>query len=521
MTTYNTGNSVPSGDARDRFDNSQTFDEVVNSVLPTTETRLAREIRTLSGLEYQVNDFLLSMGFEATHLTYVVGTPLTVNRPTQLIDYNGSVFKVKMPATFPVSLTGTWATDAPRLVDVGDASLRQLLASPAGAANVFDGARSIAARNAETVNLLDYADPTLADCTVGVKAACAYAKGLNRAVHFLVPEGNFTVSEKIDFDFADFSTIEMLGRFTALPGGSLRFGSTSRNVFGHRITGVDVRRTEIQVSGATYGAEFTNLAFSFIEVARVNNFQSGVGFTATQGNGGFSYNQIWLGLIHDNQYNLIATASADGYTNENSYYGGSFNHSSLYPTSVGQTFNIYVIDYAAHPLNNNRFYGPSLEDNQPDAIAARLEGQSNALLMPRLENPSNIPGYPVVLPSNSQECYVVGLYGMRSSNIQDLGRYNTVETLDGKFYKTQGPVAAMRLMNAASSANKVFEVYGADSLPHGNITGGGVLTMSKIVSTGGLNATIPNFSSNAQAIAGGLVAGDFYFHSDGAVFKVV
>lgn len=136
MTTYNTGNPVPSGNAYDRFDNSQTFDEVVNSVLPTAETRLGKQIKTLSGQEQDFNQFLINSGFEPNHLTYVVGTPLQVDRPTQLIDYNGSVYRVKMPATFPVNLTGVWASDSSLLVDVGDASLRQLLASTAGAGAV-------------------------------------------------------------------------------------------------------------------------------------------------------------------------------------------------------------------------------------------------------------------------------------------------------------------------------------------------------------------------------------------------
>lgn len=129
MTTYNTGNPVPSGDARDRFDNTQTLDEVVTGSGLTTVTRTGKTIKTLAGQQQDFNNFLINSGFEPNHLTYVVGTPLTVSRPTQLIDYLGSVYRVKMPATFPVALTGVWATDSAKLVDVGDQSLRQALAS--------------------------------------------------------------------------------------------------------------------------------------------------------------------------------------------------------------------------------------------------------------------------------------------------------------------------------------------------------------------------------------------------------
>lgn len=49
MTTYNTGNPVPSADARDRFDNSQTLDEMINSDADKVVTRTGKEVITLDG----------------------------------------------------------------------------------------------------------------------------------------------------------------------------------------------------------------------------------------------------------------------------------------------------------------------------------------------------------------------------------------------------------------------------------------------------------------------------------------
>jgi hypothetical protein len=129
MTTYNTGNPVPSGNAYDRFDNSQTFDEVINSSLPATTTRTGKQIKTLAGQDQDFNQFLINSGFEPNHLTYVVGSSLQVDRPTQLIDYNGLAYRVKTPASFPVTLSGVWVTDSNLLVEVSDTSLRQSLAS--------------------------------------------------------------------------------------------------------------------------------------------------------------------------------------------------------------------------------------------------------------------------------------------------------------------------------------------------------------------------------------------------------
>lgn len=115
------------------FNNASNFDDAMNSELPSFYDRFNKRRETWAGMQKMVADFLEAMGFEATHLVYVDGTPLTVLRPTQLIDRAGSVYKVKMPASFPVNLTGTWATDQLLLVDVGDASLRMALAAVGGA----------------------------------------------------------------------------------------------------------------------------------------------------------------------------------------------------------------------------------------------------------------------------------------------------------------------------------------------------------------------------------------------------
>lgn len=129
MTTYNTKNPVPSGSAYDRYDNTQVLDELVNSSSVTTPSRLGILLQTWAGLVSSFRNFMQSFGYEALHLTYVAGSPLTVSRPTQLIDFNGSAYAVKQPAVFPVNLTGTWAADSVKLVDVGDAALRSQLAT--------------------------------------------------------------------------------------------------------------------------------------------------------------------------------------------------------------------------------------------------------------------------------------------------------------------------------------------------------------------------------------------------------
>lgn len=118
------------------YNNAGNEDLFVNDMVNETwvdRPPFNRVRKTIYGMEQDFNRFLINSGFEPNHLTYVDGSPLQVDRPTQLIDRAGSVYRVKMPATFPVMLTGTWATDQNLLVDVGDQSLRQALALAAGA----------------------------------------------------------------------------------------------------------------------------------------------------------------------------------------------------------------------------------------------------------------------------------------------------------------------------------------------------------------------------------------------------
>ena len=121
------------------YNNASNLDDAVNGDAPSWTDRFGKDRYSWAGMETTFDQFLVNSGFEPNHLTYTDGQPLTVLRPTQLIDRAGSVYRVKMPATFPVSLTGTWAADEALLVDAGDSSLRQSLSENSGAAMVgFD-----------------------------------------------------------------------------------------------------------------------------------------------------------------------------------------------------------------------------------------------------------------------------------------------------------------------------------------------------------------------------------------------
>src|SRR5690606_30273906 len=92
---YNTGNAVPSRDARDLVDNAENLDSAVNGVALSFQDRLGQSRKSWAGMEQDFADFLAGSGYEPEHLEYQDDVALTVDRPTQLINYGGSVYRVK------------------------------------------------------------------------------------------------------------------------------------------------------------------------------------------------------------------------------------------------------------------------------------------------------------------------------------------------------------------------------------------------------------------------------------------
>ena len=128
--TFNTGNPVGSTDARDLYDNAQNFDKLSVGPEHSYPDRLGNPRKSLAGRDAEWTAFLAASGFEPFVLQYVDGSPLTVDRPTQLIERAsapGILYAIKLPSAFPASLSGVWANDEESLVIRVDDSLRQEL----------------------------------------------------------------------------------------------------------------------------------------------------------------------------------------------------------------------------------------------------------------------------------------------------------------------------------------------------------------------------------------------------------
>ena len=185
MTTYNTGNPVPSADARDRYDNSQTLDEVVNGNSASYTTRTGKQVVSLGGMNSRFNNaqearesafnlsqeekqeafqtFLDGSGWSSLG---AYGAGVVITSHTQTVDYLGQPYSLKpsIPASLdaPYVTTGNWATEGVNFKLVGDNSLRQDLANPAiapGILAVERSALSLAISNLQIIISLSPSNP--------------------------------------------------------------------------------------------------------------------------------------------------------------------------------------------------------------------------------------------------------------------------------------------------------------------------------------------------------------------------
>lgn len=115
MTSYATGNAVPSTDARDLLDNAANLDDAMHTSNPTWTDRLGVARPSWAGMSsYQV------LG------DYAVG--IVLSQRNQVVLQEGEYWKIAAGVALPYTTSGVWATDDEDFVAVGDAVLRQELA---------------------------------------------------------------------------------------------------------------------------------------------------------------------------------------------------------------------------------------------------------------------------------------------------------------------------------------------------------------------------------------------------------
>ncbi|HCE6785518.1 TPA: hypothetical protein NHP39_004627 [Pseudomonas aeruginosa] len=210
--TYDTSDlPLGSKDPRVLYENAEHLDLAMNSLnqdrwMDRGPQRPPVARWTWWGIEQYVMQWLAAQGFEPTPLEYVDGSPLIVDRPTQLIQRDGNLYSVQLPADFPVSLSGNWATDESLLVAQVDRSLRQQLRAPGGAGMMgYDPAETYpsdtvgyelqALRSARRIAISSFWPAGGGDDGTSACEAAIVAAGAGGEVFFDVPD--FIITRKL------------------------------------------------------------------------------------------------------------------------------------------------------------------------------------------------------------------------------------------------------------------------------------------------------------------------------------
>lgn len=125
--TYNTGNPVPSVDVRDLYDNAENLDKFSNGPLDSYPDRLGVPRQSLQGIRNASQ--YVNLGPYASGLVFT-----SLNQVFSYDAGSGAEFYSPGPSiVFPYTTTGVGAAEIANFRNVGDAVLRQDLASPDGA----------------------------------------------------------------------------------------------------------------------------------------------------------------------------------------------------------------------------------------------------------------------------------------------------------------------------------------------------------------------------------------------------
>lgn len=216
MATTPTNNPIPSEDPRDLKFNAGKVDEEVNGSADYYTDRFGVQRLTNTGRNSQFQDaqtqresdfvasqtdkeerfqqFLLNSGYQ--FLGDYENGPYTITARNQIIRYQGELWRLNASTTPPYTTTGinstSWAVDVTHLVSVGDATLRQELATTGtgnGSEMVAHRGRTVKQRFDDEVSLLDFGAANQAG--TAMNAAIDYLNAIGGGTIY-IPPGSYT-----------------------------------------------------------------------------------------------------------------------------------------------------------------------------------------------------------------------------------------------------------------------------------------------------------------------------------------
>ena len=130
MARFNTGNPIDSKDPRDLSDNAQNIDQWANSESASFSDRLGVDRRTLHGMDDEFQSFLDGSAYDFSLGDYESGIEVTSRN--QVIRENGEFWRAAAETELPYTTDGSGMPEGGAFVSVGDATLRDDLASSDG-----------------------------------------------------------------------------------------------------------------------------------------------------------------------------------------------------------------------------------------------------------------------------------------------------------------------------------------------------------------------------------------------------
>lgn len=206
---YNTGNPVgPDGSSSpfDLHDNAGNIDLSANGQSETWVDRLGRTRRSMAGMDQQFDSAQASREIEFQEFLLSAGyvdigdyaPSLVIDARNQIFRKDGEYYRIAPSVEIPYVTTGVWEDEQQSFTSVGDAALRQQLASPSGAGLVYfrqaavgAAVRSILSRMRDQVFISDIVG-AVGDGVADDTAAFVLAANTGRSVY--VPDGDWQVN---------------------------------------------------------------------------------------------------------------------------------------------------------------------------------------------------------------------------------------------------------------------------------------------------------------------------------------
>ena len=208
-------------------------------------------------------------------------------------------------------------------------------------------------------------------------------------------------------------------------------------ILGHLI----IEKGTADWSTAGHGIKIQNCYMGEFHLSALK-FQRGIWLHSDEA--GCVYNDIYVGQLTNNKYSTyLDTASATGWTNQNTFWGGRYSN------GIDDAGSHIQIDDSLYQLNGNSWVRPSLEASSQDFLLFDLRGSHNSIMHPRCEN-------------NSGPTYYGALGGTKNEIDAFTSPYLTEDRIDitGTFYKLATSVGSRQRFQG----NVTFERQGAGTV---------------------------------------------------------